>query len=108
MASKKISRSRELAAKTIFAAFQILKENDGEMKGSDVVNQIPDRVDLDEWAKERYEKTGYIRWESILHFFSIDCIKAGYLVKKSGVWYLTEEGEESLKLGPVELLNSAQ
>jgi restriction system protein len=43
----------------------------------------------------------------LLHFFTIDCIKAGYLVKKKGVWYLTPEGENALKLGEVGLLNTA-
>ena len=48
-----------------------------------------------------------MKWQSILHFFSIDCIKAGYLVKKKGTWYLTPEGESALKLGEVGLLNAA-
>ena len=62
---------------------------------------------LDDWARATYEKSGYVRWQSILHFFSIDCIKAGYLVKKKGVWYLTPEGENALKLGEVGLLKAA-
>lgn len=62
---------------------------------------------LDEWARATYEKSGYVRWQSILHFFSIDCIKAGYLVKKQGVWYLTPEGESALRLGDVSLLKAA-
>lgn len=36
-----------------------------------------------------------------------DCVKAGYLVKKKGVWYLTPEGEEALRLGPDKLLHEA-
>jgi restriction system protein len=64
-------------------------------------------VELDEWARQPYEKSGYIRWESILHFFSIDCVKAGFLLKKKGVWYLTPEGEEALKLGEGRLLDNA-
>ena len=33
---------------------------------------------------------------------SIDCVKAGFLIKKKGIWILTPEGEEALKLGPVD------
>ena len=51
----------------------------------EVIDAVAKRVQLDDWAKERYEKTGYVRWESVLHFYSIDCVKAGYLVKKKGV-----------------------
>ena len=107
MASQKLSRSRELAAKVIFAALQILKEKGGEAPGRTVLAEVGKRVPLDDWARETYEKSGYVRWHSILHFFSIDCIKAGYLVKKKGVWYLTPEGESALKLGDVGLLNAA-
>jgi len=102
-----LSRSRALASKVIYAAFQILKEKGGEAPGRDVIAEVERRIELDEWAKQRYEKTGYVRWESILHFFSIDCIKAGYLIKKKGVWYLTPEGGAALKLGEVELLKTA-
>jgi restriction system protein len=107
MAKDKLSRSRELASKVIFAALQILNEKGGQAPGREVLSEVEKRVTLDDWAKATYEKSGYIRWQSILHFFSIDCIKAGYLVKKKGVWYLTPEGENSLKLGEVALLNAA-
>ncbi len=61
---------------------------------------------MTDWEKQVYEKTGYIRWESILHFYTIDCIKAGFLRKNKGVWYLTEEGEKAINLGPAKLLET--
>ena len=107
MAKDKLSRSRKLAAKVIFAALQILKEKGGQAPGRDVIAEVENRVTLDEWARATYEKSGYVRWQSILHFFSFDCIKAGYLVRKKGVWYLTPEGENALTLGDVGLLKAA-
>jgi len=107
MAKEKLSRTRELAATVIFAAFQILKEKGGQAPGREVIAEVEKRVDLNDWAKATYEKSGYIRWQSILHFFSIDCIKAGYLIKKKGVWYLTPEGEKAIKLGQVGMLDAA-
>jgi len=91
----------------MFAAFKILQEYGGEAPGRDIIAEVEKRVELDDWAKEVYEKSGYIRWQSMLHFFSIDCIKAGFLIKKKGVWYLTPEGEKALKLGDVGLLRNA-
>ncbi len=105
---KKQSRSLALASKVIFTAFEILKENGGELNGREVISQVEKRVDLDDWAKAKYEKSGYIRWQSILHFYSIDCVKAGFLIKKKGTWYLTKEGEEAMKLGADGLLSAAQ
>lgn len=103
----KLSRSRELASRVIFAALHILKEQGGQAPGREVIAAVESRVDLDDWARATYEKSGYVRWQSMLHFFSIDCIKAGYLVKKKGVWYLTPEGEAALALGDVGLLAAA-
>lgn len=105
--SKPMARSRQLAAKVVFAALQILVEKGGEAAGRDVITEIDKRVEFDSWAKEIYEKSGYTRWKSILHFFSIDLIKAGFLVKKSGVWYITKEGRDATKLGEVGLLEKA-
>lgn len=105
---EKLARTHELGAKVVFAAFNILKENGGEMPMRDLMKEIEKKVDLTEWDTERYEKSGYIKWQSILHFFSIDCVKAGYLIKKKGVWYITPEGEAALKLGDKRFLRSAR
>jgi restriction system protein len=104
---KKLAPTKKLAVKVIFAALQILKEKGGEATGREVLAEVAKRVHLDEWACETYEKSGHIRWQSVLHFYSIDCIKAGFLVKKKGVWYLTPEGEKALELGDEGLLNAA-
>lgn len=101
------SKSQQIAEKTIFAAFKILKDAGGEMRGKDVVDTIRATVQFDEYESHRYEKTGYIRWESIMHFYTIDCMKAGYLRKHKGNWILTEEGEKAIKLGSEKLLSTA-
>lgn len=101
------SKSKIIAEKTIFAAFKILLDNGGELRGKDVVEKIRESVEFNDYEKHRYEKTGYIRWESILHFYTIDCMKAGFLRKAKGVWILTNEGEEAIKLGAEKLLSTA-
>ncbi len=103
----KLSKSRQVASKTIYEAFKILKENGGQMHGKEVVDKIRERVSLNEWEKNIYEKSGYVRWESILHFYTIDCTKAGFMRKKKGVWFLTEDGEKAMALGPVKMLDNA-
>ncbi|MEB3147667.1 MAG: restriction endonuclease, partial [Sphaerospermopsis sp.] len=39
--------------------------------------------------------------------YSIDCLKAGFLLKNKGIWYLTPEGEKALELGESQLLKVA-
>ncbi len=102
-----MSRSRDLAAKVVFKALTILKENEGEMLGRNVISQIEEQLQFDGWESHRYKKSGNIRWKSILHFFTIDCTKAGFLRKKNAIWYLTPEGESALGLGAEKLLDEA-
>jgi restriction system protein len=71
------------------------------------VNQIEKNLTFTSWDTARYEKTGYIRWQSILHIYTIDAIKAGFLRKQKGIWILTTEGEEAMLLGPKGLLEKA-
>lgn len=105
--TKQQSLSKQTASKTIFAAFEILKAAGGQLPGREVINKVREKITLTDWEKQIYEKTGYVRWESIFHFYTIDCIKAGYLRKNKGVWYLTNEGDKAISLGPIRLLESA-
>jgi restriction system protein len=105
--SDKLSRSFKVAAKTIYETFKILKEEGGELPGRDVIRKVRDRVSFTEWEKSVLEKTGNIRWESIMHFYTIDCMKAGYMRKRKGLWILTEEGEAAMKFGEIKLLLTA-
>lgn len=77
------------------------------MPSSEVKARIAQTVQLDEWANEYLPKAGGPRWTAVLHFFSIDCVKAGFLTKQRGVWSLTAEGEEALKLGADGFLDTA-
>ena len=100
--------SRALAAELIHAAMTILRKNGKEMPMRDLMEKVGATVDLDDWARARYAKTGHVRWQSVFHFFSIDCVKAGFLLKKNAIWYLTPEGEAALSMEPMKLLESAQ
>ncbi len=102
-----LSPSKSVAAKTVYAAFKVLKSAGGELPGKEVIDRLRETIKFTEWEKGIYEKTGYVRWESILHFFTVDCAKAGYMRKSKGVWYLTKEGEEASKMGAIALLDSA-
>lgn len=105
--TEKLAPTIQTAAKTVFATFNILKEAGGELPGRQVIEKVKNTVEMTDWETQIYEKTGNTRWVSILHFYTIDCIKAGFLRKHKGTWYLTEEGEKAIALGPVKLLQTA-
>ena len=101
------SKSYQTSAKTMFAAMTILSKNGGSMPIRVLIQQIEKTVELSEWEKEILENTGNIRWQSNMHFTSVDYVKAGFLIKKKGTWTITPEGEEALKLGPEKLRDLA-
>jgi restriction system protein len=101
------SPSKAVAIKALYATFSILKENGGQLASRQILEEIPRRVELTDWDKSILEKSGYIRWQSILHFYTVDASKAGYLLKKDGTWYLTPEGEKAMALGPEKMFETA-
>ena len=106
MSNKPLAPSRALAAKLLFATFKILKDAGGSLSGKEVITRIETSVELAEWDKSVYEKTGNTRWVSILHFFTIDAIKSGFLIKEKGIWTLSNTGKGAIQLGEVGLLEA--
>ena len=58
-------------AQYIKTAFAVLQENDDSLRGRDVIEKVGERLDLTDYELERHEKTGYVRWESVLHFIRL-------------------------------------
>lgn len=85
-----------------------LKNLGGEARVRDLLAAAEPKLNLSEYERAAYEKSGWIRWKAIVHFYSIDCMKAGYIRKSGGRWYLTEDGKEALRLSPAEFIRSAQ
>jgi restriction system protein len=100
--------ARERASVLIKAAFDALRDAGGSLTLTEVKRAVVDRVQLIPFDLEVFERTGNVRWEALLHFYSIDCVKAGFLKKQSGQWTLTPEGETASHLTASELLSRAQ
>ena len=83
-------------------ALQVLMENDDSLRSREVFQQVGKRLELNEYELHIYEKSGYVRWQSVLHFYSISAVKAGWLIKKKGIWYITPEGKEVTTLSNLE------
>ena len=92
----------------MYAAMTILAKNGGSMSIRSLMAEIEKTIELSDWEKEVLENTGNIRWQSIMHFSSVDYVKAGYLIKKKGHWTITPEGEEVIKLGAEAMHNKAE
>ncbi|MBP9990403.1 MAG: Mrr restriction system protein [Bacteroidales bacterium] len=104
---KQFSKSFYTATKCMSAAMRILKEKGGMLPSRKLMEMVEQAVPFTEWEKELTSKGG-VRWQNIFHFTSVDYVKAGYIVKKNGNWYLTPEGESALSQKPEDVQLFAQ
>lgn len=100
--------SKERIGTLMQTALKGIAAGGGQLPVRDVLRYVEQHMALTEYEKQRYEKSGYVRWESLVHFYSIDCMKAGWLRKNKGIWYITEEGRSVLDLPPEEFIRQAQ
>lgn len=101
------SKSVLIGASVMHTAFQYLQSKQGSASIAEIKEKIRPTVANDPWAIEVIESNGLTRWETYLHFFSIDAVKAGFLEKSRGTWTLTVSGHEAAKLEPLDLFNRA-
>ena len=95
MEQNKKGRSKRLATKLMHEVLTLLNENGGEMRSADIETSIEKRLTFDEWESQPYKDGGF-RWLSYMHFYSIDFVKAGYIVKNKGRWFLSDDGKAAL------------
>ena len=103
-----LAKTKQTAIKTMYACLAILnQEPSGELDKNILFAKIPEVVDLTDYELGRYEKTGYLRWVSILEFYSINLKVSGFLEKpRTGIWKITESGKEYInKNSPIELFD---
>ncbi len=106
--NKGLSRTAAVVGKTMYATMKLLKENGGFMPFNELRERIGTTVGFTEWELEPpSERTTKSRWEVNMAFYSVDYVKAGFLKKDSGVWYLTSEGEKMLSQSPEDVFTAA-
>jgi restriction system protein len=101
------SKSKQTAIKTLYSAFKAIKKAGGELHISKILENINNELKFTQWELEKYESNGQSRWLTMFYFYTIDCVKAGFLVKKKGIWYITKEGEDAFNKGPIQLFELA-
>ncbi len=100
------SKTFQTAAKAMHAALTILKKNGGSMPSRQLMDEVGKQINLTPWELETTSHGG-IRWQNVYHFCSVDYVKAGFIVKKNGAWYLTPDGEKALLMPPEEMNRKA-
>ena len=107
MAKDKFSRTKACATKTLYAVMKEMSRRGGSIPAKEIYPFVNENVELTDWEKEPAGKMQYIRWTNSFQFYSIDYQKAGFIIKKSGTWYITPEGEKVMKKTPEEVMTIA-
>jgi restriction system protein len=92
MADTSWQRNGEL----LHALFDILRDQPEGVPAAQAIQAVADRVTLTDYEKGHYAD-GTRRFEKILRFSTITTVKAGWLVKEQGQWYVTDEGWQAHK-----------
>ncbi|MBC7610862.1 MAG: winged helix-turn-helix domain-containing protein [Polaromonas sp.] len=63
------------------------------LQASAALQALAGRVTLTSYEADTYESGGR-RFDKIVRFASVDCVKAGWLLKDKGIWTITDEGRK--------------
>lgn len=72
--------------------FEILRDHPDGLQAGDALDRLARGVTLTAYEAGTYERTRARRFENIIRLATIDCVKAGWLIKHRGTWTLTEAG----------------
>lgn len=71
--------------------FNILMSTPDGLRASEALQTLSERVTLTPYEADTYESGGR-RFDKIVRFATVDCVKAGWLLKDKGIWSITDEG----------------
>lgn len=72
--------------------FEILMPLNDGMQARDALAKLAESVKLTDYEKGNYA-SGSRRFEKIVRFATVDCVKAGWLQKSKGRWIITDAGK---------------
>jgi restriction system protein len=84
--------TRERTGELVQKLFEILIKNSEGLQARDALEKLAASVKLTPYEAGEYESTGTRRFEKIVRFATVDCAKAGWLLKENGTWTITEAG----------------
>ena len=87
--------TRERTGQFVHALLELLTAHPDGLKAREAIDRVANSFSLTDYERGEYDSGG-VRFEKILRFATVDCVKAGWMRKSKGVWTITEEGAEAL------------
>jgi restriction system protein len=79
--------------------FGILDKYPEGLQANRALAELESKVTLSEYEAGLYDSGGR-RFEKIVRFATVDCVKAGWLLKSKGRWYVTDAGRAAISKYP--------
>lgn len=98
--------TQERIGELVKTAFQVLSENEGHLSSRDIMRLAEKRLNLSDYEREKLP-SGAVRWENVIQWYTVDSVKAGWPIKRDGIWYLTEDGKKAMSLDPLTFFKTA-
>ncbi len=76
--------------------FEILLQHPDGLKAAEALKALAEVTQLTPYEQGTYASTGGRRFEKIVRFATVDCVKAGWLLKDRGVWTVTDAGRSAM------------
>jgi restriction system protein len=89
--------SRERTGEFVQKLFEILIANPDGLQARDAIEALGKKFTLTPYEEGEYASGGGRRFDKIVRFATVDCAKAGWLLKQSGTWSITESGKAAYK-----------
>ena len=96
--------SRNRVGEIIQVVLHELEAAGGEARLGDLLRAAEAKLVLSDHEKAILEKSGFVRWHSLVQFYSIDFVKAAAIRKDAGKWFLTDFGREVIHKAPAEMM----
>jgi restriction system protein len=80
--------------------FEILSSHPDGLQAAEALKKLATVVEMTPYEAGLYESTGTRRFEKIVRFVTVDCVKAGWLLKTKGVWSITDVGKKAMVAYP--------
>jgi restriction system protein len=89
--------TRKRTGELLRGLFGILLQHPDGLRGRAALEKLAASVQLTPHEAGNYEGGGDVsrRFEWLVRFATIACVKAGWLVKQKGTWFLTEDGRQA-------------
>jgi restriction system protein len=84
--------TRKRTGELLRKLFEILMASPEGVAAGEAIKRLADSVTMSPYEAGVYEPSGTRRFEKIVRFGTVDCVKAGWLVKHKGTWSVTDAG----------------